>query len=72
MAASEKVRQLAESYAGLSEEEQSEFFSLLATGGDGEVSAEWVSELRSRADDIDSGRVQLVDGEDFLRRLNAG
>jgi len=32
---------------------------------------EWLTEIRNRADDIDSGRVSLVDGEDFLRRLNA-
>jgi hypothetical protein len=34
------------------------------------VSEEWSQELRSRAHDIDSGRVQLVDGDDFLKRLS--
>ncbi len=71
MAASEKVRELAESYTELSPEERSEFLSLVAPDDGAELSGEWLTELRSRADDIDSGRVQLMDGEDFLRRLNA-
>ena len=33
--------------------------------------SEWLHEIHDRADDIDSGRVKLIDGEDFLRRLNA-
>lgn len=71
MAASEKVRRLAEKFAGLSAEERSEFLSLVVPDDGGEVGDEWIAELRGRADDIDSGRVQLIDGEDFLRRLNA-
>lgn len=35
------------------------------------ISAEWSDELNRRAKDIDEGRVELVDGEDFLRRLRA-
>jgi len=35
------------------------------------ISAEWSDELDRRAKDIDEGRVELVDGEDFLRRLRA-
>jgi len=35
------------------------------------VNFEWLTEIRNRADDIDSGRVKLIDGEDFLHRLNA-
>ena len=71
MALSEKVRILAESYAELSDEERHEFVSLVAPVDENEVSQEWCEELRNRADDIDSGRVQLVDGEDVLRRLRA-
>ena len=71
MAVSEKVRVLAEGYAELSSEERHEFVSLVAPVDESEVSQEWREELHSRADDIDSGRVKLVDGEDFLRRLNA-
>ena len=71
MALSEKVRVLAESYAELSSEERHEFARLVAPVDESEVSQEWRKELHSRADDIDSGRVQLVDGEDFLRRLDA-
>jgi hypothetical protein len=71
MALSEKVRVLAESYAELSSEERHEFVSLVAPVDGSEVSQEWREELHSRADDIDSGRVQLVDGEDVLRRLRA-
>lgn len=35
------------------------------------LSSEWLTEIRNRADDIDAGCVNLIDGEDFLRRLNA-
>ena len=71
MPVSEKVRLLAESYAELSADERHEFVSLVAPVDDSDLSTEWLSELRSRADDIDSGRVKLVDGEDVLRRLRA-
>ena len=71
MAISEKVRQVAESYAELNDEERHEFVALVASSGAEEVSKEWLEELDSRADDIDSGRVQLVDGEDVIRRLRA-
>jgi hypothetical protein len=71
MSTSEKVRQLVESYAGLSIEERSEFVSLVVPIDESEVSTEWIAELRSRADDIDAERVELVDGKDFLRRLRA-
>ena len=71
MAVSEKVRELAATYTSLSSEERHEFATLVAPIDDSEVSQEWVAELHSRADDIDSGKVQLVDGEDVLRRLRA-
>ncbi len=71
MALSEKVRRLAESYAELSQEEQLEFLSQVTAEDDAHLSAEWTAELRSRADDIDSGRVKLIDGEEVLRRLRA-
>jgi len=71
MAASEKVRQIAESYQKLNHEERHDFAVLVAPIDEGEVTQEWVAELRSRADDIDSGKVQLVDGEEVMRRLRA-
>ena len=71
MATSEKVRQVAESYGQLNDEERHEFATLVAPVDESEVSEEWVAELRSRADDSDSGRVQLVDGDDVMRRLRA-
>jgi len=71
MAVSEKVRVLAESYEQLSGDERHEFLDLVAPIDHSEVSEEWREELRNRAEEIDSGRVQLVDGEDFLRRLDA-
>jgi hypothetical protein len=71
MAISEKVRQVAAGYAELNDEERHEFVALVAPSDDEEVSQEWLKELDSRADDIDSGRVQLIDGDDFLRRLRA-
>lgn len=71
MAVSEKVRQIAESYTELNDEERHEFVALVVPSDDAEVSREWLEELSSRTDDIDSGRVQLIDGADFLRRLRA-
>jgi PHD/YefM family antitoxin component YafN of YafNO toxin-antitoxin module len=41
----------------------------LSEGGEVEISEEWREELRTRASDIDEGRVELIDGEDFLKRL---
>ncbi len=70
MSVSEKVRLLAESYAALDEEERSEFATLVVPNV-GEFGAEWLGAIRSRADDIDAGRVELVAGDDFLRRLRA-
>lgn len=71
MAVSEKVRRLVENYADLNDEERREFVTLVAPSEEEEVSAEWREELHQRARDIDEGRVQLIDGEDFLRRLRA-
>ncbi len=71
MIGSEKVRRLAEGYSNLNDEERHEFVSLVVPSDEAEVSTEWRSEINQRARDIDEGRVQLVDGEDFLRRLKA-
>jgi len=71
MPASEKVIKVAESYANLNDEERHEFAALVAPIDEGEVTQEWIGELNSRAGDIDSGRVQLIDGEDVIRRLRA-
>ena len=71
MAISEKVRALAECYQQLTDEERHSFAELVAPVDTDEVSDEWLAEIRSRADDIDSGRVQLIDGEDFMRRFKA-
>lgn len=35
------------------------------------LSSEWVTEIDKRAGDIDSGRVQLLDGDECMRRFNA-
>ena len=71
MAITEKVRRLAEDYAELSDDERREFVGLVAPLDEREISEEWLEELRSRAADIEQGRVSLVDGDDFLRRLRA-
>jgi hypothetical protein len=71
MIASEKVRQVAESYSEFNADERYEFAALVAPLDAEEVNDEWLIELHSRADDIDSGRVQLIDGEDVMRRLRA-
>lgn len=69
MAVSEKVRRLAEGYVSLDEDERREFVALVATREGSEIGREWREEIRRRADDIDAGRIELVDGEDFLRQL---
>ena len=71
MAASERVRRLAEGYAELTDEERQDFETLVAPVEDGDVPADWREEVRYRVADIDSGRVSLIDGEDFLQRLRA-
>lgn len=71
MTVTEKVREVADRYQQLTHDERCEFAELIASSREDEVSDEWKAELRSRADDIDSGRVQLVDGDDFLKRLRA-
>ena len=40
-------------------------------GEDESFSGVWESEINSRAREIDEGRVELTDGEDFIRRLRA-
>ena len=71
MAISEKVRNLAESYQQLTAEERHSFAELVAPVCDSELSDEWVAEVKSRADDIDSGRVKLIDGKEFMKRFRA-
>lgn len=71
MAVSERVRRLAEDYAELSAEERQEFATLVAPLEEDTLSAEWREEIRRRAAEIDAGKVTLIDGEDFLRRLRA-
>ena len=67
----EKVRSLAQSYHELNVEERHTFAELVAPVDASEVSEEWLDEIRSRADDIDSGQVKLIDGEEVLRQLRA-
>lgn len=38
---------------------------------DSEISREWRDEIRSRANDIDNGKVKLIDGEEVIRELHA-
>jgi hypothetical protein len=66
-----KVRELAESYQKLNNEERHSFAELVAPVDTSEMSGEWIAEICNRADDIDSGRVELIDGEEFLRRFKA-
>jgi hypothetical protein len=71
MATSEKVHELAESYRQLSDKERHTFARLVAPLDDSEISREWLDEIRSRANDIDTGEVKLIDGEEVLRELRA-
>lgn len=67
MIASEKVRSLIESYENLNEQERHEFVQLVVPSEASPMSAEWSAELHHRANDIDSGAVELINGDDFLR-----
>lgn len=71
MAITERVRLLAESYSQLSEDERRDFVGLVAPLDEREIGDDWLEELRTRAADIDEGRVSLVDGDQFLERLRA-
>jgi hypothetical protein len=66
-----KVRELAEIYQKLNNEERHSFAELVAPVDTSEMSGERIAEICNRADDIDSGRVELIDGEEFLRRFKA-
>lgn len=71
MAVSEKVSELAENYRQLSDEERHTFAELVAPVDASEISPEWLYEIRSRANEIDTGKVKLIDGEEVLRELRA-
>jgi len=71
MSVSVKVKELVEDYVGLSDDERHEFFTLVAPVDDGPISGAWSRELNKRVQDIDEGRIQLIDGEDFLHRFRA-
>ena len=71
MVVSEKVKNLAENYKELSDDERHIFVELVAPVDATEISQEWLTEITKRAEDIDSGRVKLVEGDDFMRRFNA-
>jgi hypothetical protein len=71
MATSEKVNELAESYRELSDEERHSFAELVAPLDERKISREWLDEIRSRANDIDTGKVKLIDGEEVIRELRA-
>ena len=47
------------------------FAELVAPVDASEISREWFDEIRSRADDIDSGEVKLIDGEEAIKELRA-
>ena len=68
---SEKVNELAESYRQLSHEERHTFAELVAPLDSSEISREWFDEIRSRANDIDTGKVKLINGEEVLMELRA-
>ena len=71
MAISARVERIIHEVAALSGDERDELMVALDAVDEGEVCAEWVGEIRSRAIEIDEGKVQLVTEEDFLRKLRA-
>lgn len=71
MSTSEKVRKLVDEFETPNDQERDQFESLIAPPDESPVSAEWLTELHNRADNIDSGRVKLISGEDFRKRWRA-
>ncbi len=71
METSEKVRKLIDEYETFNDQERAEFDSLIAPREESPISPVWLAELHSRAEDIDSGRVELISGVDFLKRWRA-
>ena len=63
MSVSEKVPDLTERYL------RHDFAELVTPLEEGEISQEWLSVIQCRADDIDSGKVKLIDGESALKKL---
>lgn len=39
--------------------------------GEDQAGSEWQDELNRRTEELDKGQVELVDGDEFLRRLRA-
>lgn len=57
----------------LPREERSQLIEMLKKSlqEDNSLSKEWIEEIHSRADDIDSGRVKLLDGDECMKAFHA-
>ena len=71
MATSAKVERIIHEVESLSDEEREELMQSLVPADQDAVSAEWSREIHRRAREIDEGKVQLVNEEEFLRKLRA-
>ncbi len=56
---------------GLGFADRSRLVAKLTSEAENEVSAEWREEIAGRAREIDEGKVELINGDDFMRRMRA-
>jgi hypothetical protein len=66
MAISANVERIIHEVAALNEQEREELMRALEPADE-----EWSREIHRRAREIDEGRVQMMDEEDFVRKLRA-
>lgn len=69
MAISARVERIIHEVEALSEDERNDLMRALDSTGTGGISAEWSEEIHRRVREIDEGKVQLVEEEDFFRKL---
>lgn len=71
MAISAKVERMIHEVEALNDEERRELIRARSPVVEETVNDEWRRVIHRRADEIDTGKVQLVDEEHFLRKLRA-
>lgn len=69
------LKQIHELLPALTEQERAQLAHELIAGLDGPedqgVEAAWEAEIERRLDEIEAGTVKLIDGDEFMRRLDA-
>jgi putative addiction module component (TIGR02574 family) len=65
-----EAAKILEAALGLAPDERARLVEALSASLDGvELNPEWEAELQRRIEDIDTGRVEAVSGEDVFRRI---